>query len=236
MDAPIVTIVTVAYNALEALQKTATSVESQTFHNFEYIIVDGGSSDGTPLWLKTHQSQLLTWVSEPDKGIYDAMNKGVRMAHGEWVLFMNAGDCFASDDVLERVFHTLPATDVIYGDVVKDGVVKKASSPHNAHRMFFCHQSCFVRKSCLSEYPFDTKHKMSADFKLIKQLWYAHKSFLQLDFPIADFDTKGISNTRRSDGIMDNIHVIQEVDKITEQIKFIPRLFFTYIICRIRGK
>ncbi len=167
------------------------------------------------------------------------------MAHGEWVLFMNAGDCFASEDVLERVFRTYGqrttdngqrTMDVIYGDVVKDGVVKKASSPHNAHRMFFCHQSCFVRKSCLSEYPFDTNHKMSADFKLIKQLWYAHKSFLQLDFPIADFDTKGISNTRRSDGIMDNIHVIREVDKITEQIKFIPRLFFTYIICRIRGK
>ncbi len=236
MDTPIVTVVTVTYNALEALQKTAKSVESQTFRHFEYIVVDGGSSDGTPLWLKTHRSPSLTWVSEPDKGIYDAMNKGVRMAHGEWVLFMNAGDCFVSEDVLERVFRALPATDVIYGDVVKDGVVKKALSPRNAHRMFFCHQSCFVRKNCLLDYPFDTRHKMSADFKLIKQLWYAHKSFLQLNFPIADFDTKGISNTRRSDGIMDNIQVIREVDKMTEQIKFIPRLLFTYIICRIRGK
>lgn len=236
MDSPIATIVTVTYNACEALRKTVESVESQTFRNFEYVIVDGGSSDETTMWLQAYHSQLLTWISEPDEGIYDAMNKGVRMAHGEWVLFMNAGDCFAAEDVLERVFHIHPAADVIYGDVVKNGVIKKASSPHNAHRMFFCHQSCFVRRSCLSEYPFDTKHKMSADFKLIKQLWHAKKSFLQLDFPIADFDTSGISNTRRSEGIKDNIHVIREEDNIKDQIKFIPRLLFTYIVCCIRGK
>lgn len=236
MEHPIVTIVTVTRNAMEALQRTARSVESQTFHNYEYVVVDGASTDGTVAWLQNGADVPVRWVSEPDGGIYDAMNKGVRMAKGEWVIFMNAGDCFAADDVLERVFSSVPEADVIYGDVLKNGSVKKAASPHNAHRMYFCHQSCFVRRTCLMEYPFDIRHKMSADFKLIKQLGYARKTFLQLHFPIADFDTTGISNTRRSDGIHDNIQVIREIDSLPQQLRLIPRLLFTYFICRLRGK
>ncbi|MBQ9665537.1 MAG: glycosyltransferase [Bacteroidaceae bacterium] len=236
MKHPVVTIVTVTRNAMEALQRTVQSVKSQTFHNYEYVVVDGASTDGTVAWLQNGADVPIRWISEPDDGIYDAMNKGGRMSKGEWVIFMNAGDCFVANDVLERVFTPMPNADVIYGDVVKNGVVKKASSPRNAHRMYFCHQSCFVRRSCLLEYPFDIRHKMSADFKQMKQLGLAGKSFLQLDFPIANFDTTGVSNTHRSEGLYDNICVVHEIDCFPVQLRLIPRLLFAYFMCRLRGK
>ena len=97
-----VTVVTVARNACDALRKTMASVMSQTYADLEYIIVDGASSDGT-LELLEH-AKGIRWISEPDKGIYDAMNKGVAMSTGQWIIFMNAGDTFASDDALEKVF------------------------------------------------------------------------------------------------------------------------------------
>ena len=164
------------------------------------------------------------------------MNKGVRMAQGEWVIFMNAGDTFASDDTLQRVFGSPQNADVIYGDVIKGELVKEAEAPRNAHRMFYCHQSAFVRTRCLREFPFDIRHRMSADFKQVKQLYLSGKTFLQLDFPVANFDTQGVSNKNRSAGLYDNIQVIRETDSLWEQMKLLPRLYFTYLLCKIRGK
>ena len=89
---PRVTVVTVTYNALDALSKTMRSVEAQDYANIEYIIVDGASSDATPSMLAQYHGRLNRWVSEKDRGIYDAMNKGVKMSTGEYVIFMNAGD------------------------------------------------------------------------------------------------------------------------------------------------
>ena len=164
------------------------------------------------------------------------MNNGVRMAHGEWVIFMNAGDTFAGEDTLQRVFGSPQDADVIYGDVIKGEIVKKAEAPRNAHRMFYCHQSAFVKTSCLREFPFDINHRMSADFKQVKQLYLSGKKFHQLDFPVANFDTQGVSNRNRSAGLYDNILVIRETDNLQEQARLLPRLWVTYILCKIRGK
>ena len=125
---PRVSIITVTYNAESLLERTLQSVLSQRYADKEIVVVDGQSSDGTVAVIKRHAAAIQSWVSEPDKGIYDAMNKGVRMATGDWILFMNAGDTFASDDVLQRLFDAVdPAqADVIYGDVVKGGQVKAA--------------------------------------------------------------------------------------------------------------
>lgn len=236
MEQPLVTVITVCYNAREMLLRTMNSVWAQTYKHVEYVIVDGASTDGTLELLEEYGGQIDHWVSESDKGIYDAMNKGVSMAKGKWVIFMNAGDCFADNHVLENVFSVPRQADVIYGDVVKGGVVKKASSPRNAHRMFFCHQSVFVKIESLKAFPFDISHKMSADFKQMKQLWLAGKQFLQLDFPIADFDVQGVSNTNRAVGLWDNICVIREVDSCLEQLRLLPRLYFVWLSCRLRGK
>jgi glycosyltransferase involved in cell wall biosynthesis len=232
----IVTIITVCRNHAQELERTIRSVESQTWQEREYLVIDGASTDDTLDVIKAHEASITRWVSEPDQGIYDAMNKGVRMAQGEWVIFMNAGDTFASDDTLQRVFGSPQNADVIYGDVIKGELVKKAEAPRNAHRMFFCHQSAFVRTRCLREFPFDIRHRMSADFKQVKQLYLSGKTFLQLDFPVANFDTQGVSNKNRSAGLYDNIQVIRETDSLWEQMKLLPRLYFTYLLCKIRGK
>jgi glycosyltransferase involved in cell wall biosynthesis len=232
----IVTIITVCRNHAQELERTIRSVESQTWQEKEYLVIDGASTDDTLDVIKAHEASITRWVSEPDQGIYDAMNKGVKMAQGEWVIFMNAGDTFAGDDTLQRVFGSPQDADVIYGDVIKEELVKKAEAPRNAHRMFYCHQSAFVRTSCLREYPFDIRHRMSADFKQVKQLYLSGKRFRQLDFPVANFDTQGVSNKNRSAGLYDNIQVIRETDRLWEQVRLLPRLWITYLICRIRGK
>ena len=232
----IVTIITVCRNHAQELERTIRSVESQTWQEREYLVIDGASTDDTLDVIKAHEASITRWVSEPDQGIYDAMNKGVRMAQGEWVIFMNAGDTFASDDTLQRVFGSPQDADVIYGDVIKGELVKEAEAPRNAHRMFYCHQSAFVRTRCLREFPFDIRHRMSADFKQVKQLYLSGKTFLQLDFPVANFDTQGVSNKNRSAGLYDNIQVIRETDSLWEQMKLLPRLYFTYLLCKIRGK
>lgn len=232
----IVTIITVCRNHAKELERTIRSVESQTWQEKEYLVIDGASTDDTLDVIKAHEASITRWVSEPDQGIYDAMNKGVKMAQGEWVIFMNAGDTFAGDDTLQRVFGSAQDADVIYGDVIKEELVKKAEAPRNAHRMFYCHQSAFVRTSCLREFPFDIRHRMSADFKQVKQLYLSGKRFRQLDFPVANFDTQGVSNKNRSAGLYDNIQVIRETDRLWEQMRLLPRLWITYLICRIRGK
>ena len=232
----IVTIITVCRNHAQELERTIRSVESQTWQEKEYLVIDGASTDDSLDVIKAHEASITRWVSEPDQGIYDAMNKGVKMAQGEWVIFMNAGDTFAGDDTLQRVFGSPQDADVIYGDVIKGELVKKAEAPRNAHRMFYCHQSAFVRTSCLREFPFDIRHRMSADFKQVKQLFLSGKRFRQLDFPVANFDTQGVSNRNRSAGLYDNIQVIRETDRLWEQVRLLPRLWITYLICRIRGK
>ena len=232
----IVTIITVCRNHAQELERTIRSVESQTWQEKEYLVIDGASTDDSLDVIKAHEASITRWVSEPDQGIYDAMNKGVKMAQGEWVIFMNAGDTFAGDDTLQRVFGNPLDADVIYGDVIKGELVKKAEAPRNAHRMFYCHQSAFVRTSCLREFPFDIRHRMSADFKQVKQMFLSGKRFRQLDFPVANFDTQGVSNKNRSAGLYDNIQVIRETDRLWEQVRLLPRLWITYLICRIRGK
>jgi len=117
---PNITIITVSYNAVKTIEDTILSVINQTYPNIEYIIIDGGSTDGTLDIIKKYQDKITYWVSEPDKGIYDAMNKGTLKATGVWLNFMNAGDTFYDHQVLEKVFKDKDwsNTDVIYGDVV----------------------------------------------------------------------------------------------------------------------
>ena len=106
---PLISVITVCYQAAEPLQKTILSVRQQYYQPLEFIVVDGGSTDGTRDIIARHQDIITRWVSEPDRGIYDAMNKGVSMATGEWVIFMNAGDTFAANNVLLRIFKPTPS-------------------------------------------------------------------------------------------------------------------------------
>lgn len=240
---PKISVVTVCRNALDSLRLTARSVLAQTYPQIEYIIVDGASTDGTGQFLQGLDDERAKWVSERDAGIYDAMNKGAAMATGEWVIFMNAGDTFAADDTIERVFGggDLADAGVVYGNVLKRGadgslIEKQASAPRNCHRMFFCHQSAFYRRRELEEAPFDPRHRMSADIHQVKRLIAKGMKFKQLDFPVAVFDTTGVSNARRSEGLRDNISVVRELDSPLTQLRLLPKLVVPYLMCRLRGK
>ena len=232
-----VTVITVARNARNDLRRTMESVARLSYPDVEYIVVDGASTDGTVEMLE--KSKGVRWTSEADRGIYDAMNKGVTKATGEWVIFMNAGDRFASDDVIERVFShpETDAADVIYGDVVKRGTVCSASpEPVDGHRMFFCHQSCIARCKCLIDTPFDISHRMSADFKWVKMMIKQGRMLVFVPVAVSEFDTGGVSNTSRSRGLADNMRVIRELEPLSRQLTLLPHLIVPYVMCRLRGK
>ncbi len=217
---------------------TAKSALEQDYSHKEYIIVDGGSGDGSKQWIEQlAKIASIRFVSEPDNGIYDAMNKAVKMAKGDYCIFMNAGDTFVKPETLSEIVAQMrPNMDVVYGDVLKNGVLKTSLKPQNCHKMFYCHQSALTSTACLNTFPFDTNHRWSADFKQAKQLILAGKSFQYIPIAIANFDTNGVSNTYRSRGLWDNIKVVCEVDGFVDKLRFLPHLVFPWLMCKLRGK
>lgn len=240
MQHPKVSVVTVTYNAEKALIRTLGNLRQQQYEPIEVIVVDGQSTDGTVDIIKHATDIVSHWVSEPDQGIYDAMNKGVSMATGEWIIFMNAGDTFAAGNVLSRIFSgewTIGNADIIYGDVRKEGSVKTAPDHYRLyHRMLFCHQSAIVRRSQLIETPFDIRHRLSADLKFFITRYRKGARFVHVGIPVAEFDTSGISNSHRSAGLRDNISVMAEAMPWRYRTQSILRLLVPYITCRLRGK
>lgn len=174
------------------------------------------------------------WISEEDSGIYDAMNKGTKIAKGEWVYFLNAGDTFVNTHTLENAILELERnnnSDVVYGDILhnKSGVLmlRKAKEPCNIHRMYFCHQSAFIKRFLILNYLYDTKYKMSADLKFFKQVYLDGYKFAHLHIPIVIYDKSGVSNTKRNEGLFENVKVIKEIDKGYIKLISITRLYFT---------
>lgn len=232
---PGITVVTVVFNGADQIEKTIQSVVNQTYP-LQFVVVDGGSSDGTLDLIAKYDQSISHWISEKDEGIYDAMNKGVGLSSGEWVCFLNCGDVFVHKDVVRKVAESIAGNgypDILYGDIFKmkaDGALdlRVAKEPCNLHRMHFCHQASFSRKEKLKLFPFDINHKMSADLKFFKMCYYHGCRFLHLDFPVVIYDTFGISNTSRNSGLKDNIAVVREVDKGWDKLKFLFRLYFVF--------
>lgn len=240
----LLTVVTVVYNGSDALEKTIRSVLLQTYPHIEYIVVDGGSDDGSVDVIRRYESGIASWKSESDTGIYDAMNKGVRMSEGEWICFLNCGDVFVDDTVVQRIAENIEALsepDIVYGNIFVNSsegslIERKAKEPCNIHRMYFCHQSAFVKTSVMRKYMFDERHKMSADLKFFKQCHYGGHTFVHLDFPTVIYDTGGISNVNREQGLRDNIAVIRETDAGYRKYLFMLRLYFIVYWRKLTGK
>ncbi|WP_320167924.1 glycosyltransferase family 2 protein [Mangrovibacterium marinum] len=167
-----ITVITVCYNCVSEIENTIRSVISQSYLNLEYIIIDGSSTDGTLDIIKKYDDKISFWVSEPDKGIYDAMNKGIELAHGEWINFMNVGDRFASPNTLKNIFSDKRYSKkikIIYGDVILDrGNTLKTEQAlpitQLSYKMPFCHQSSFVRIDLMKQLKYDLKYKIAADY------------------------------------------------------------------------
>lgn len=170
-----VSIITVVYNAAQLLEKTILSIKEQSWPNIEYLIIDGGSTDGTKEIIAKHADRIDYWISEADKGLYDAMNKGLKAATGDFVWFMNAGDLIYSPETLQKIFNEHgSAHDIYYGDAMivdsdyQEIGLRRLRPPEKLNwksfkkGMLVCHQAIIVRRSLADLYNLDYPH--SADF------------------------------------------------------------------------
>ena len=195
---PKFTVITVTYNAAGVLEDTIQSVITQTYHHVEYIIVDGQSTDGTLDIIQRYRDRISRVVSEPDKGLYDAMNKALALATGDYLVFLNAGDSFHEDDTLQQAVHSLPPgmrlPDVIYGEtelVDSEGHfvrMRRLSAPQQLtwrsfrQGMLVCHQAFWAKTSVAMHY--DLRYHFSADFdwciRVLQQARTTHNTHLTL--------------------------------------------------------
>ncbi len=218
---PKFSVITVTYNAAATLEDTIQSVISQTYHHVEYILVDGGSTDGTLGIINRYRDRIATLVSEPDKGLYDAMNKGMRLATGDYLCFLNAGDSFHEDDTLQLIAHGLTGSalpDVIYGQtalVDHEGHfvrMRRLTAPEHLtwrsfrQGMLVCHQAFFAKRT-LAE-PYDLRYRFSADFdwciRIMKRATTMHNTHLTL----IDYLEEGMTTRNRNASLRERFRIM----------------------------
>lgn len=216
MNNPIITIITVSFNAISIIEDTIKSVINQSYPNIEYIIVDGGSKDGTLDIIKKYKKNIAHIVCEPDKGIYDAMNKGINLASGEWINFMNCGDSFYDANTINQIVDAIlenKKVDIIYGNtIINSNVGKYLVLPENIENLSkhlpFCHQSTFVRASLAKKNPFDLQYKFVADYNFFFNAYKNNHSFYHLNKPVANYQIEeGFSASNMNKCIIEE-HII----------------------------
>jgi len=218
-------VITINYNNKEGLEHTIESVLSQTNKDYEYIIIDGGSTDGSMDVIKTYQDHITYWLSEKDQGVYHAMNKGVAHAHGDYLIFMNSGDRFYSPDVLSSLYEY--QEDIICGKVLKgdssrpSGHHKQIISLVDLMRASLPHQAMFIKRELLLKHPYDENYKILSDWKFsIETIIFDNCSFRNIDIIVANYDTTGISTN--SNGLLP-----KERELILKEL-FPPRITIDY--------
>lgn len=209
-----ISIITINYNDREGLLQTIGSVVGQTWQDFEFLVIDGGSTDGGKEVLEQYKSQIDYCVSEPDKGVYNAMNKGIRAATGEFIIFLNSGDLLYKTDVLERVQALITNEyGIYYGDVI----IKKPNSERHKHyprKLSFsyfytgalCHQSCFIQRSLFEEYfYYNEDYKIYSDGEFfIYTICAKNVPYKHLGMTISIYDFTGISSSPKYSVIHDS--------------------------------
>jgi glycosyltransferase involved in cell wall biosynthesis len=224
-------IITVNLNNREGLQKTIDSVVSQTFTDYEYIIIDGGSTDGSVDIIKQYEDRITYWISEPDNGVYNAMNKGIIQAKGEYCNFLNSGDYYA-ENILNKVFCDNSNDDIIYGNCVHiiNNLRKEIKFPATLTMLNFFHtsinhQSTFIKKKLFDVYGYyDETLENVSDWKFFLQTIILNNcSTKYLDSVIVYFDGTGISSTR---------YHISVKERECIQNEYIPRFVSDYILLK----
>ncbi len=218
MSIPKLSIITVTYNAAKFIEPTIKSIAAQSFRDFEYIVVDGLSKDDTVAILKKHPETVHHWVSEQDAGLYDAMNKAIAMAKGEYVMFLNAGDLLYDEEVLSDVFSRAHDEDVIYGDTAVIDTnyelvgMRHMRPPQNLDwksfqkGMVVCHQAIIARRAIVPLY--DTQYRVAADIDWAIRLTKASQSSYFYTEPLVQFMQDGISTQYRTQGLKERYRVM----------------------------
>ena len=197
---PLLSIITINYNDKIGLENTLKSVVDQSYQAFEFIVIDGNSSDGSLEVLKSYDSNIDFWLSEPDSGIYNAMNKGILHAKGTYLLFLNSGDVLNGNTALhDFISHKNFEGDIIYGDYkFKNGgkVYPDKLTPLHFFKSALPHQSTFIKKSLFSEYGmYNENLKIVSDWEFFVKCFFSRKvQFKHINYPLSVFDLLGISN------------------------------------------
>lgn len=218
---PKFSIITVTYNAEAVLEDTIQSVISQTYRHVEYIIIDGASKDGTLGIIEKYRNRIHHLVSEPDRGLYDAMNKGLALATGDYLCFLNAGDSFHEDDTLQQMVHTLTNAelpDVIYGEtalVDKERHflrMRRLSAPEvltwKSFRqgMLVCHQAFFAKRSLVVLY--DLNYRFSADFDWCIRIMKRARTLHNTHLTIIDYLEEGMTTQNQKASLRERFHIM----------------------------
>jgi glycosyltransferase involved in cell wall biosynthesis len=211
----LLTIITINYNNKSGLQKTMQSVFEQTYNDIEYIIIDGKSTDGSKEYIEKNTSKISYWVSELDKGIYNAMNKGIDNATGDYLLFLNSGDCLVQNDIIEKVNAKLTdGLDIYYGNLnfVSNNSIKLMEYPKKPKFSFFYnggyipHPSSFIKKRLFEEVVgyYDEDYIIIGDWDFfIKAICKYNASYKYVDLTVTNFDINGLS----SDASMNSVKI-----------------------------
>ena len=232
----LISIITVAYNNKNGLKETIKSVINQTYRNFEFVIIDGGSNDGSKELLESYSSQIDFWVSEPDKGIYNAMNKGIRKASGEYLIFMNSGDRFSANDILEKITPHFNNEDIVYGNAYYELENRKKYEYKIPSKITIgsllkepiCHQSAFFRKELFEKYGlYDENNKIASDWTFMMDIFVHHNiSQKYINEFISIFEKTGISSTNNNLGVGEQKKYL--ADNVSEEVQNMALYFDEY--------
>jgi glycosyltransferase involved in cell wall biosynthesis len=216
---PTLTVITVVYNNARDIERTLLSVINQTYKAIEYIVIDGLSTDGTTEIIKRYEDRLKIFISEKDEGIYDAMNKGLEIATGDYVLFMNSGDEFYGVDTVEKVFASASGADIYYGEteMMNDTGENLGQRRHKAppkftwrslrYGMSVSHQAIYIRRS-LTE-PFDRRYQLSADIDWIMRAAKKAKKIVNVNQYVARYQVGGISKARHRQSLLERFDIMK---------------------------
>lgn len=239
-----ISIVTICYNVADDLEKTIKSVSSQTYSNIEYIIVDGNSKDNTLNIIREHENLISKWISEPDNGIYDAMNKGIDMATGDWILFMNAGDLFYDKNIIENLCKKQYDSNVgiVYGDVEldfgKSGKLIRSLQSFDEKDVTFelCHQGMMTRADILKKIKYDTSFRIMADLNSFKQIKNMGYKFEYIPITFATFQLGGISSSKPFHSLKESCRLHEENKLSIHYIKSLIHALRRYCLQRLLSK
>jgi len=201
-ETPLISIITVNLNDVKGLEKTLKSVFEQTWQAFEFIVVDGASSDGSKELIERHKEKIDYWVSEADKGIYNAMNKGIEISTGQYLLFLNSGDVLSANNVLENSFEYLTGEAIIYFNVYVDendtlNLIEYPDELRFSDLLYgtLCHQSVFIKKELFQHVGhYDESLKIVSDWKFfILSLFKENCTYKKVDLQLSIVNSDGIS-------------------------------------------
>jgi glycosyltransferase involved in cell wall biosynthesis len=216
---PTLSVITVVYNNAADIERTLLSVINQTYPNIEYIVIDGASTDGTLQIIEKYTNRVAKLISEPDKGIYDAMNKGLALATGDYVIFMNSADEFYSAETVANVFAAAPDADIYYGETEMIGVnneslgQRRHKAPENftwrdfKYGMSISHQAIYIKRSLVKSY--DPKYQLSADIDWILYAAKKAKTIVNVHQYVAKYKVGGMSKHKHRQSLMERFDIMK---------------------------